>query len=90
MHDLGKRFLKEYVPGHCKPNTAEEYHRSVELFIDPRIGDAQVPDVQRSHFRGAASPHAEDALSGQPDAGGRFDVNGCGIMYPRSGAKMYQ
>ena len=48
MRDLGKRFLKENVPDHCKPSTAEEYRRSVKLFIDPRIGNKRVPDVQRS------------------------------------------
>ena len=50
MRDLGKRFLKDYVPDHCKASTAEEYRRSVELFIDPRIGSRKVPDVQRSHI----------------------------------------
>ena len=48
MRDLGKRFLKEYVPDHCKASTAEEYRRSIELFIDPRIGKLRVRDVQRS------------------------------------------
>ena len=48
MRDLGKRFLKDYVPDHCKASTAEEYRRSVELFINPRIGNRRVPDVQRS------------------------------------------
>ncbi len=48
MRDLGKRFLKEYVPDHCKASTAEEYRRSIELFIDPRIGKLRVPDIQRS------------------------------------------
>ena len=48
MRELGKRFHDEYVPSHCKPSTAEEYRRSVELFIDPRIGKRRVPDIQRS------------------------------------------
>ena len=48
MIALGKRFLKEYVSTHCKPSTAGEYHRSVKLFIDPRIGRYRVPDIQRS------------------------------------------
>ena len=48
MMALGKRFLKEYVSTHCKPSTAEEYRRSVKLFIDPRIGRYRVPDIQRS------------------------------------------
>ena len=48
MRELGRRFLDEYVPAHCKPSTAAEYRRSVELFIDPRIGGRRVPDIQRS------------------------------------------
>ena len=48
MRELGKRFLEEYVPSHCKPSTAEEYRRSVKMFIDPRIGKRRVPDIQRS------------------------------------------
>ena len=48
MHALGKRFLEDYVPVHCKPSTAEEYRRSIKLFIDPKIGKLRVPDVQRS------------------------------------------
>ena len=48
MRELGKRFLEEYVPSHCKPSTAAEYRRSVELFIGPRIGKRRVPDIQRS------------------------------------------
>lgn len=50
VRELGRRFLKEYVPSHCKPSTAEEYRRSVELFINPRIGKLRVPDVQRNHI----------------------------------------
>ena len=48
MADLGKRFLEEYVPAHCKPSTAYEYRRSVELFIEPRIGRRKVTEIQRS------------------------------------------
>ena len=44
---LGQRFLKEYVPDHCKESTAYEYRRSVDLFIDPRIGSRKVTEVQR-------------------------------------------
>ena len=47
MTDLGKRFLEDYVPVHCKPRTQEEYRRSVDLFIDPVIGTKQVAEVRR-------------------------------------------
>ena len=48
MRELGRRFLDEYVPAHCKASTAAEYRRSVELFVEPRIGRRPVPDIQRS------------------------------------------
>ena len=48
MKHLGKRFLEEYVPNHCKPSTAYEYGRSVKFFIDPRIGRRKVRDIKRS------------------------------------------
>ena len=47
MANLGRRFLEEYVPVHCKPSTREEYSRSVRLFVDPVIGELRVPEVQR-------------------------------------------
>ena len=47
MADLGRRFLEEYVPVHCKPSTREEYSRSVRLFVDPVIGELRVLEVQR-------------------------------------------
>ena len=47
MADLGRRFLEEYVPTHCKPSTQAEYRRSVRLFIDPVIGELSVREVQR-------------------------------------------
>ena len=47
MADLGKRFLEDYVPVHCKPSTAGEYRRSVTLFVDPAIGEMRVSEVQR-------------------------------------------
>ena len=47
MADLGKRFLEDYVPVHCKASTREEYRRSVTLFIDPAIGEMRISEVQR-------------------------------------------
>ena len=47
MVELGRRFLEEYVPVHCKPSTQGEYRRSVTLFIDPAIGEMRISEVQR-------------------------------------------
>jgi Site-specific recombinase XerD len=56
--ELGKRFLREYVPQHCKPRTTEEYQRAVEQCINPIIGRHRIADLTRSdvaqlhhHFR---------------------------------------
>jgi Arm DNA-binding domain/Phage integrase, N-terminal SAM-like domain len=46
--ELGERFLQEYVPQHCKPRTAYEYRRAVELFINPALGRHRISDVLRA------------------------------------------
>ncbi len=48
---LGARFLKEHVAHRCKPSTQAEYRRSVEMFINPRMGTLKVPDVRRAHVQ---------------------------------------
>ena len=45
--ELGRRFLEEYVPVHCKPSTAAQYRRMVRRFVDPAIGGLPVEAVQR-------------------------------------------
>ena len=47
MADLGKRFLEEYVPTHCKASTAYEYKRSVEHFINNALGKMKIVDISR-------------------------------------------
>ncbi len=47
MKELGERFLKDYVAVRCKPTTQYEYRRSVELFINPRIGMRKASDIER-------------------------------------------
>ena len=44
---LGRRFLDEYVPDHCKPNTARQYRKMIEGYILPRLGKRRVPDIRR-------------------------------------------
>ena len=50
MTELGRRFLEEYVPTHCKPGTQGEYRRSVTLFIDPAIGEMRISEVERKNI----------------------------------------
>ncbi len=47
MKEFGKQFLEEHVASHCKPTTQAEYKRSVELFINPKIGSHRIIDVTR-------------------------------------------
>ncbi len=48
MKEFGQRFLDEHVASHCKPTTQAEYKRSVELFINPKIGTHRIIDVTRA------------------------------------------
>ncbi len=48
IKEFGKRFLEEHVASHCKQTTQAEYKRSVELFINPKIGSHRIIDVTRA------------------------------------------
>ena len=72
MKVLGKRFLEEYVPVHCKPSTAYEYRRSVKFFIEPQDRNPQGDGDPAERHRRTAPWHAGDALPGQPDLGRAF------------------
>jgi len=52
MKEFGQRFLDEHVAMHCKPSTYGEYTRSVELFINPRLGSHRIIDVTRADVVG--------------------------------------
>ena len=45
---LCDRFLADYVPDYCKPSTAREYQRSVELFIVPALKNHRIQDILRA------------------------------------------
>lgn len=48
MKEFGQRFLDEHVAVHCKPSTYGEYKRSVDLFIDPKLGSHRIIDITRA------------------------------------------
>lgn len=48
MKEFGRRLLEEHVAVHCKPTTHAEYRRSVELFINPKLGTHRIIDVSRA------------------------------------------
>ena len=45
---VGARFLREHVALRCKPRTASEYRRALELFIYPAMGNHRIVDVTRA------------------------------------------
>ena len=47
LKGLGERFLREHVAVRCKPSTQAEYKRSVELFVNPKLGTRKVTDIER-------------------------------------------
>lgn len=59
MAELGRRFLEEYVPVHCKPSTQAEYRRSVKCGSPGASARAWRPTPH------AADRDVERALIGQ-------------------------
>lgn len=45
---LAERFLTHHVAIHCKPSTAGEYQRSIDLFILPKLGPRRIGDITRA------------------------------------------
>ena len=63
VHELTWRFLKEHVPGHCKPSTAHSYALAIRQHVLPRLGARPVAEVTRAdvaslHQRMRATPFA--------------------------------
>ena len=67
--DLGRRFLEDYVPVHCKPRTQVHYRRMVEKLIVPAIGGMPAGDVLRRdvaelHHALRATPYQANRMLG--------------------------
>ena len=45
--ELAERFLKDYVPVHCKPRTEVEYRHAVKRYIVPALGSIKVAALAR-------------------------------------------
>ena len=56
MQNIVERFLKEYVPTHCKSGTREVYRSALEIHVVPRLGNRRVADIERTDI---ASLHHE-------------------------------
>lgn len=66
MADLAERYMREYVPSHCKPSSAEVYQRAIANHILPALGDMPVGQVGRQevtelHYAMRGEPHAANA-----------------------------
>ena len=69
MRELAGRFLEEYVPVRCKPNTVHSYRGSITQHVLPRLGGRRVTAVTRSdvatlHHEMRAIPHAANHTLG--------------------------
>ena len=67
--DLGRRFLEDYVPVHCKPRTQAHYRRMVEKLIVPALGglpagEARRKDVAELHHALRATPYQANRMLG--------------------------
>ncbi len=56
---LGSRFMEEHVSQHCRPSTEREYRRSIELFINPALGRASIPEIARSDIAALHPGHRQ-------------------------------
>lgn len=65
--ELFEKFIKEYALVHCKPRTAEEYRRTLEIHLLPKFGhfkinDLTVKDMRAMHGRLSNKPHAANKI----------------------------
>ncbi len=66
MADLAERYMREYVPSHCKPSSAEVYRVALANHILPALGEMAVAEVGRQqvtelHYAMRHEPHAANA-----------------------------
>ena len=47
LKELGERFMREHVAVRCKPSTQAEYQRSLELFVNKKLGNRKVASIAR-------------------------------------------
>ena len=47
VRELGERFMQEHVALRCKPSTQAEYQRSLELFVNKKLGNRKVASIAR-------------------------------------------
>ena len=67
MAVIAERYMRDYVPSHCKPSSAEVYRRALDNHILPALGTMPVGAVGRGqvtelHYAMRGEPHAANAV----------------------------
>ena len=67
MAVVAERYMRDYVPSHCKPSSAEVYRRALDNHILPALGGMPVGAVGRGqvtelHYAMRGEPHAANAV----------------------------
>ena len=66
MADIAERYMRDYVPAHCKASSAEVYRRALDIHILPALGEMPVgavgsEHVSELHYAMRGEPHAANA-----------------------------
>ena len=67
MAVLAERYMRDYVPSHCRASSAEVYRRALDNHILPALGEKRVGEVGREqmmelHYAMRGAPHAANAV----------------------------
>ena len=67
MAVLAERYMRDYVPSHCRASSAEVYRRALDNHILPALGEMRVGAVGREqvaelHYAMRGAPHAANAV----------------------------
>ena len=67
MAVLAERYMRDYVPSHCRASSAEVYRRALDNHILPALGEMRVGEVGREqvmelHYAMRGEPYAANAV----------------------------
>ena len=67
MAVLAERYMRDYVPSHCRASSAEVYRRALDNHILPALGEMRVGAVGREqvaelHYAMRGAPHAANGV----------------------------
>ena len=66
LADIAVRYMRDYVPAHCKASSAEVYRRALDIHILPALGEMPVgavgsEHVSELHYAMRGEPYAANA-----------------------------